>query len=638
MPSTFFGLNTAYTGLLAANAALNTTSNNISNVNTTGYSRQQVVQQASEALRTFTTYGCAGAGVDTIAIERVRDEFYDVRYRNNNTSLGEAESKQYYYKLLEGYFADDNTTKGFSSIFDEMFNALEEVKKDAGSTTTKTNFVGYANNLVQYFKDMSENLTNSQKDINAEIKVQINSINSTAEQIATINKQINIIEMAGGTANELRDQRTVLLDSLSKSVSVETKEIPIYDANDPTRLTGGTNFIVTIAGGQELVNGNSYNKMDCVARSSEEKTNQSDADGLYDIYWSNGNVFNLNNSSIGGNLQGLLQMRDGNNGEYFNGTVTGTGFTTTGGVRKDTVTVDVTANYLKDLSKCTLSDNGGIITLGNQQYKYESWTMNYNADTDSYSYTFTMSEDNDTAVSSSCINKDAAVGSAVFYQGIPYYQEQMNEFLRNFAKAYNDITTQDGSVDAYGKDAQFFFLADMATSTDQFTFGQSYMTQADTNGDGIMENISYSISNSDDSYYRLTAANFSVNNAIEADSNLMATHTDASAGQDAYDVIADLIDLQTNKDKMTFRGSSASEFLQCILSDVALNANQANTQVDTYEKVSLTVNNMRTSISGVDEDEEAVNLVKFQNAYNLASKMIQTLTECYDRLILQTGV
>ena len=75
MPSTFFGLNTAYTGLLASNAALNTTSNNIANVQTEGYSRQQVVQQASDALRVFQTYGCAGAGVDVIASERLRDEF-----------------------------------------------------------------------------------------------------------------------------------------------------------------------------------------------------------------------------------------------------------------------------------------------------------------------------------------------------------------------------------------------------------------------------------------------------------------------------------------------------------------------------------------------------------------------------------
>ena len=84
MPSQFFGLNIAYTGLLASNAAMNTTSNNIANVQTEGYSRQQVTQQASNALRVFQTYGCAGAGVETLAIERVRDEFYDGRFWDNN--------------------------------------------------------------------------------------------------------------------------------------------------------------------------------------------------------------------------------------------------------------------------------------------------------------------------------------------------------------------------------------------------------------------------------------------------------------------------------------------------------------------------------------------------------------------------
>ena len=83
MPSQFFGLNIAASGLRAANAALNTTANNIANASTDGYSRQKVKQEASDPIRVFATYGCAGAGVDTIAIERVRDSFYDVKYRNN---------------------------------------------------------------------------------------------------------------------------------------------------------------------------------------------------------------------------------------------------------------------------------------------------------------------------------------------------------------------------------------------------------------------------------------------------------------------------------------------------------------------------------------------------------------------------
>ena len=106
MASTFFGLNIAYTGLTAANAALNTTGNNIANVETEGYSRQTVTQKASDAVRTYTTYGCAGAGVDTVSIDRNRDAFYDFKYWNNNNKVGEYEEKQYYMQQIEDLFSD----------------------------------------------------------------------------------------------------------------------------------------------------------------------------------------------------------------------------------------------------------------------------------------------------------------------------------------------------------------------------------------------------------------------------------------------------------------------------------------------------------------------------------------------------
>ena len=124
-------------------------------------------------------------------------------------------------------------------------------------------------------------------------------------------------------------------------------------------------------------------------------------------------------------------------------------------------------------------------------------------------------------------------------------------------------------------------------------------------------------------------------------------------GKDAHDPQKDPLDsipkhCRTQKKahrESVFYGDSsaenpcnASEFLQCILSDVALNASRANTFYASFKDISNTIDNQRISISGVDEDEEAVNLVKYQNGYNLASKMIQTLTEIYDRLILETGV
>ena len=90
--------------------------------------------------------------------------------------------------------------------------------------------------------------------------------------------------------------------------------------------------------------------------------------------------------------------------------------------------------------------------------------------------------------------------------------------------------------------------------------------------------------------------------------------------------------------KKIFRGASSGEYLTKVLADVALNKNNSQTLEDTYLNLENTITNQRLSDSGVDEDEEASNLVKLQNAYSLSSKMIQTLTEVYDRLILETGV
>lgn len=639
MPSQFFGLNIAYTGLLASNAAMNTTSNNIANVQTEGYSRQQVTQQAANALRVFQTYGCAGAGVETLAIERVRDEFYDGRYWDNNALLGEYDMKQYYMQQLETYFDDDGKSTGFKTNFDQlMITGLQALLKDPNSATAKSQFVGYAGALTDYFNGMAGNLEKVQKDINQEIKLKVDQINSLAGEIASLNKQINTIELAGTKANELRDRRTLLIDELSKIVDVEVKETPIIDANNENRETGANRYMVKIAGGQMLVDGSDYNGLECVARTSYEKVNQTDIDGLYEIYWSDGQKFNLYNASMGGDLAGLIQMRDGNNGENFTGQVTATGTTTTAdGKTHDTVTVKVTKAYLQDLNKCNLSDQGGILDLGNQEFYYDSWeyTCEYDANGNAtYSYTFTLSdsEKNPRGITNDRVGKKAEIGTDLSYQGIPYYMNQMNEWIRTFSQKFNDILTSgySGSGDPGVK----MFTGNKATSSEQFLLDDA----AKRYDKQEKKNSKVTVKVNDDSYYRLTAKNFDILDAMEQDPSLMANRKNASDGVEQNDLLNDLKNLATDKSKMSFRGCNASEFLQCILSDVALNASRANTFYASFKDISNTIDNQRISISGVDEDEEAVNLVKYQNGYNLASKMIQTLTEIYDRLILETGV
>ena len=332
MTSTFFGLNIAASGLRAANAALNPTANNISNVNTDGYSRQKVKQEASDAIRVFAKYGCAGAGVDTIAIERVRDSFYDAKFRNNEQLLGNVSQKNYYNKLIEQYLDDDGTT-GFASLFTKMSSSLQSVMTAAGTTESKSTFISQMKSITEYFNNAYTNLQGAQSDVNSEIKLCADRVTSIAQEVASINKQINIIEMTGTIANELRDKRDLLIDDLSKLVSVEVKETPIVDDTQPDRETGATRYQIWVAGGYELVDTYDFRQMVCVSRPSDGATNQNDIDGLYDIKWGSASYkdgdniaelsdFAIDSKLIGGELQGLLAIRDGNNGHYFNGDCT----------------------------------------------------------------------------------------------------------------------------------------------------------------------------------------------------------------------------------------------------------------------------------------------------------------------------
>ena len=616
MASTFFGLDIAYTGVQAANAKLNTTANNIANVDTKGYTRQEATQVASDALRISQSYGMAGTGVTVTDINQVRNEFYDVKYWQSQTNLGQYDMKMYYMYQIEDYFTDKDTVEGFEPIFSAMFDSLEEVYKQAGTPSTKTQFIGAAGDLCEYFNAQATNLEKLQLGVNEEIKNKVDEINSIAEQIATLNKQINTIEVNHLRANELRDKRNLLIDQLSRIVDVEVRETPIYTTPGGSEKSGIYTYEVSIAGGQILVQGYEYNTLECVARSAEEKVNQSDADGLFEIKWSNTMDFNLYGANLGGELKGLIEVRDGNNEEYFHGTTKGV---KDNGDGTYTVTIEVpNKDYLTDMNKCTLPDSGQL-TLVNTKYKYSGFEFD---GTNPPTYTFKIERDAGQADPTIFDGKEASVGTKIDYQGIPYYQEQMNEWVRIFAKAMNDI--EKTAVDEEGNPAEVLFTAKDKVNGTEIKFD-----------DSLADN-KYKSSDSD--YYRLTAGNLSINNEMVKDASKFGTTVDIKKGGDAQDVTELLLTVQDDKNKVNFRGCSAKEFLQCITSDIALSANNAKTFTENYTNINKSVSQTRLSISGVDNDEEALHLVKFQEAYNLSAKVMQIMTEIYDRLILQTGV
>ena len=161
MPSQFFGLNIASSGLSAYQAALNTTANNISNVKTKGYTRQAANMSSSAALRVHAKYGSAGTGVQVDSIKQIRNEYYDTKFWENQSALGLYETKLNYNLQIENYFIDDDTEKGFSTILNNMFNSMDTLKNAPGDVNNRQQFIGQAKNFTTYFNSVSIGLARS---------------------------------------------------------------------------------------------------------------------------------------------------------------------------------------------------------------------------------------------------------------------------------------------------------------------------------------------------------------------------------------------------------------------------------------------------------------------------------------------
>lgn len=719
MASTFFGLGIAASGLNAFQAKINTTGNNVSNLETEGYSRQQVNVSSAVSLRSYTPYGAISTGVSTDSVTRMRDQYYNVKYWENQSNYGQTSIKEYYMKQIEDYYTDNAANPGFSTIYAKMFNALDSVKGNAGDDTKRSQFISDAKQLCDYFNQNSQNLKTLQTDANDQIKNAVDQINAIAKKISVLNKQINLIETEAGhpNANELRDQRELLVDQLSELVTVDTQEVKVRDTRTSTLAkldhnveeiyTGATTYTVKI-GGQILVDNYDYNPLQVTSR--DKKYNQSDVDGLYDVTWAsngryNGQSLNVFGTNQGGKLRGLLEIRDGNDQENLTGIaelikpqIAANGEY----VRKDGAIVEAdnaaeSSSFIKVSEGINITNadrmnmpEEGAIYVNNHKYEYSSFTAQTDENGNIVSYTFELTKPISAKEIGHVAGKQATVGQTVDFKGVPYYQNEMNAFLRTFAKEFNKI--QKSGQDANGDAGRSFFTAtnqsQNSTSTEyDFTGRDSvvdndyYEVEYETNVDGkvIIDangnpivkkntgekavntkrdtihaktktvdnngNVTYYggvITGTADSYYKLTASSIKVADAINRSPNLFSSTINKSynenknLGYDSYDIMQQMLDLQ---DKTTlYKDGTGDKFLQRIYADVTVDTQECTQFTKNYESIQKSIDTQRQSVSGVDKDEEAMNLVKFQNAYNLSCKVISTLSEMYDQLILRTGV
>ena len=440
MASTFFGLNIAVSGMNTYNAVLNTTAHNISNTKTAGYSKQVVNQQAKKALSLKTSFGMQGTGVEVTEIVNTRDSYYDYKYRKSTTTLGYYDTAKYYMSSIEDYlYVKDEKSGGLSTSLDSFFKSLINMTTDSTDTTKRAETAGYADALGEYARKMSTNLQTLQNDINTEISSTVKQINAYAEQLAALTKQINSLEVYGNQANDLRDQRARILDELSQLADVEVTE------KNPETGSGLHQYIVAL-GGNILVD--TYNYKTISVEASKTKDNQCDNQGLYGLKWSDGQSFNIRNTILGGKLQALFELRDGNNGENFTAKLTNNGNGSCIGTKNNKSTITLSAKSVSganncDLAKLSIPEANACLTIAGKDYKYDSFEVTVGID-GTYTYTFTLSEPLEEAdkknIKTAFDNSESAsIGDSVDFRGIPYYMSQLNEFIRTFSANVNQL-------------------------------------------------------------------------------------------------------------------------------------------------------------------------------------------------------
>ncbi|WP_066683526.1 flagellar hook-associated protein FlgK [Christensenella intestinihominis] len=308
MRSTFYGLEIAKTGLFTSQNQLDITGHNIANVDTTGYTRQRLNTAAlppagGNGFIGTDIKGTSGRGVETIYVEQVRNSFLDYQYRKENTSTAKWQTKEQYFEYAEALFNDELDdmviSTGVSAIFSSFYNSLYELEKSPESRSIRDNVQQNAIKMTQTMNSYYDRLVEQQDTLNESVRITVDEVNDIARQIARLNGQIYGYELSGAKANDLRDQRNTLLDTLSGLINVNSYE----DVNGQ--------LVVEIEG-KNLVRHTQYQQF--VAEQNIPNPIDGGETQLYGVYWADreGNATANEVNITNGALRGYMDVRDGN--------------------------------------------------------------------------------------------------------------------------------------------------------------------------------------------------------------------------------------------------------------------------------------------------------------------------------------
>ncbi|MCD6184542.1 MAG: flagellar hook-associated protein FlgK [Deltaproteobacteria bacterium] len=287
MPNIYGLLSVGREALATHQKAIDVTGNNIANVNTPGYSRQRLNMESTDPVRYGTGQMSSGVRANK-KIDRMYDQFLGTQINNENQTLGKWEAQKNSLEKVEMIF-DETSGNGLNQAMGDFWNVWQEVANNPSGHVERVELLARSQTMTGMFNKIASDLVQTQKDMDTNIKGAVDEINLLAKDIADLNEKIQKAEIGGHNANELKDQRDLVLKDLSGFIDVNSFK------DNQGHMT------VLTSGGHPLVEGVSSYDLTTKINGSH-----------YNVEWidSDGNQTDITEKISGGKLKGWIETRD----------------------------------------------------------------------------------------------------------------------------------------------------------------------------------------------------------------------------------------------------------------------------------------------------------------------------------------
>lgn len=620
---------TGVSGMTAAQSGLNATAHNMANINTKGYTRQQLLQVDTHyATVSYGKNGTAqkvGLGTYASSIRQLRNRYYDQTYRTELGRQGFYESQYNATLEIEDLFGE---TQGvaFQKSIDGIWTALEELSKEPESIVTRATFVTKCNEFITRSEDIMNQLKKYQIDMNTEIEDAVGKINDLGNTIYELNKKIISAEV-GNTerANDLRDQRNNALDELAKYIDISYQE-------------GDKGCITVYAEGSAFVSELSVNKM--AVREIENST-------MYEPYWISTGDAVINTSKITkidsdsdiGYLKGLMIARGQSTANYADIPIKPE--EPAYPAKTDYMITDATGNKVLD----TDAYNAALTKYGEDYNVYKLDLNKYNVELDKYNLTV------DTSVMMTSM-------------------AQFDQLIHGIVTSINDILSPNKTISVMAPDGTISQMKVLDEENapvgmdDESTMGEAlfnrkgverYITvEVDVvntdedgnivyNADGTVSTTKktvrkYNEENKSSNYSLFTLGEIEINDKILKDYSKLPLSENANGGDFSYTgVVQDLIDMWgkdfTTLSPNTLTKYNFKDYYTALNGDIGNRGDTFKTMTESQQTTVDQIEYSRQNYAGVAQDEELSNLIKYQYSYNAASRYFNVVNGMLENIL-----